>query len=138
MMRTQKTIKIIGTVGIQEEASLLCEIPRNLARNFKINAQGFIDGDLELDALDLIKLIRRAYIQDLNLERSKNNSQKSTHELSQNLKQELEKNLAQNLEKKQRLDFLYAMIFDTDLAVSPNQNNFPNNPNHQRGAESWN
>ncbi len=130
MMRTPKTIKIIGTIGLDEEKSLLCEIPKNLARNFKINAQGFIDGDLELDALELIKLIRQAYIQDLNLERSVHYS--PNH--SQNLKQELE----ENLEQKQRLDFLYAMIFDTHLAISPSPNNSLNNPNYQRGAESWN
>ncbi len=134
-----KTIKIIGTVGLKDNSSLLCEIPQNLARNIEINSQG------QIDAMDLIKLIRRAYIQDLNQERSQERSQ----DLNNHIKMQ---------------NFLYAMIFDATKAIDTNHdinqqdaqrdfcifpNQFPkknqqpmplqdNNNNNKSGSASWN
>lgn len=139
-MRTNKTIKIIGTVGLHEERALLCEIPRNLARNFKINPQGFIDGDLNIDALDLIKLIRRAYIQDLDLERSMDLKYTLNKTLDKTLDKPIDQKQAQEQEHEQtqRRDFLYAMIFDGDLAVSPIQFSPNDSRRNSQGASSWN
>lgn len=50
-------IKIISAAGCGDDKALLCEIPSSIADQLNISIEG------DVDALSMIKLLRRAYIQ---------------------------------------------------------------------------
>jgi len=91
--QNMNNIKIIESIGASNNKALLCEIPQDLAEHIKINHNG------EINALQMIKLLRQAYIKSAELNKKNN---KKTHSLNQ----------------KDR-ENLYQKIFDRDLAIEP-------------------
>lgn len=84
-----RNIKIIDCVGPSEERALLCEIPKELAADLNLG---------EIDALELLKHLRRAYIQLAH--------QESSQSITETREMDFENRL-----------FLYQLIFDRTLAV---------------------